>query len=148
MIRKLLKNESGFSLVEVVVAIVLLSVAIIPMVGMFDAGLRAAVVGSNYDRARALAHEEFEEIRSLPYANPDAAVNSVVEIYPPGTRNCTDAIPAPFGCEVRTAYARLDNASSSIVDDAAARTMMRVTVTITWSAGSYRTTGLASKEKS
>ncbi len=118
------------------------------MVGMFDAGLRAAMLGGNYDRARALAHEELEEIRALPYNNPDVAVNSVVEIYPPGTRTCTDAIPTPFSCQVETAYARLDNASNSIVDDAAARTMMRVTVTVTWSAGSYSTTGLVSKEMS
>lgn len=145
---KELRGESGYSLVEVMVAILILAIAIIPMVGMFDAGLRAAVLGGNYDRARALAHEELEEIRALPYSNPDAAINSVVEIYPPGTRTCTDAIPSPFSCEVQSNYARLDNPSNSIVDDATARTMMRVKVTVTWSAGSYNTTGLVSKEMS
>ena len=150
MIRQI-KDEAGYSLVEVMVAIMLLAIAIIPMVGMFDAGLRAAMLGGNYDRARALAHEELEEIRALPYNNPDAAVNSVVEIYPPGTRTCTDAVPAPFvppsgSCQVQTTYARLDNATNSIVADATARTMMRVTVTVTWSGGSYDTTGLVSRE--
>lgn len=150
---KLFRDQSGYSLVEVMVAIMLLAIAIIPMVGMFDAGLRAAVLGGNYDRARALAHEELEEIRALPYSNPDAAINSVVEIYPPGTRTCTDAVPATFtspsgSCQVETAYARLNNSAGSIVDDATARTMMRVKVTVTWSAGSYTTTGLVSKEMS
>ncbi len=49
-----LRNETGYSLVEVMVAIMLLSIAIIPMVSMFEAGLRVAVLGSNYDKARAL----------------------------------------------------------------------------------------------
>ena len=33
-------EESGYSLVEVMASIVLLSIAIIPMVAMFDVGLR------------------------------------------------------------------------------------------------------------
>ena len=60
-----LRSESGYSLVEVMVAMMILAVAIIPMVGMFDAGLRAAVAGSNYDGARALANEKLEGIRAL-----------------------------------------------------------------------------------
>ena len=61
-----LKNEAGYSLVEVMVAIFILAVAIIPMVGMFDTGLRAAVLGGNYDRGRALANEKLEEVWVCP----------------------------------------------------------------------------------
>lgn len=140
-------SESGYSLVEVMVAIMILAVAIIPMVSMFDAGLRAAVLGGNYDRARALAHKELEEIRALPYSRPGSPADSVVEIYPSGgTRACTGSAPAPFTCEVESAYARLDNASGSIVDDPDARTMMRVSVTVEWDGNSYTTTGLVSRE--
>ena len=34
------KSESGYSLVEVMVSIMILAIAIIPMVGMFDLGLK------------------------------------------------------------------------------------------------------------
>ena len=141
-----LKNEAGYSLVEVVVAIMLLGLAIIPMIGMFDAGLRAAVLGSNYDRGRALASEELAEIQALPYENSDATPNSVVEIYPPvgGSDPCTGTIPSGLDdCQVETTYVRLG--PSSIVADPEARTMMQVEVTVTWDSNSYSTTGLVSK---
>ena len=68
-------------------AIMILAIAIIPMVSMFDAGLRAAVMGSNYDRTRATANGELEEIRALPFrVNTNPAADSVVEIYPQPAR--------------------------------------------------------------
>jgi prepilin-type N-terminal cleavage/methylation domain-containing protein len=54
LFRKRLKNEAGYSLVEVMASIIILAVAILPMVGMFDMGLTSATRGSNYDKARAL----------------------------------------------------------------------------------------------
>jgi prepilin-type N-terminal cleavage/methylation domain-containing protein len=145
-----LKNESGYSLVEVMVAIMLLTIAIIPMVSMFDAGLRAAVLGGNYDQARALANEKLEEIRALPYSSPDDSAsdtaNSVVEIYPPGTRSCIGSVDPNFGCQVQTRYVMLNPGSAAIDPNPNARTMMEATVTVTWSGGrSYTTTGLVSK---
>jgi prepilin-type N-terminal cleavage/methylation domain-containing protein len=140
-----LENEAGYSLVEVMVAIMILAIAIIPMVSMFDAGLRAAVLGGNYDTARAIANEELEEIRALPFSDTP---NSVVEVYPPGggPRACTGSIAAGFSCRVETTYVRLD--SSSVVAHPSARTMLEVKVTVTWEGGSksYLATGLISKE--
>lgn len=60
--------ESGYSLVEVMVSIIILTIAILPMVGMFDVGLRSATAGSNYDKSRALANLKMEEAKSLPFA--------------------------------------------------------------------------------
>ena len=68
MIRKRLKNESGYSLIEVMVSIMLLTIAILPMAGMFDMGLTSATKGSSYDKARALANLKMEEAKSLPFA--------------------------------------------------------------------------------
>jgi prepilin-type N-terminal cleavage/methylation domain-containing protein len=150
---KNLEDESGYSLVEVMVAIMLLSIAIIPMVSMFDAGLRAAVVGSNYDRGRAIANEELEEIRALPFrVTPNPPVDSVVEMYPPvngptagGPVACTGPMLAGFGCQVETTYVSVG--SSAVTADSSARTMLQVSVTVTWDGGStsYSTTGLVSK---
>ncbi len=131
-----LRSESGYSLVEVMASIMILTIAIIPMVSMFDAGLRAAVLGSNYDRARTLANEKLEEAKALPY-------DGVVELYPPGTRDCSGAVVPGFDCEVRTAYASLGTAA--VVTGSSSGTMMQVAVIVSWGGGSYSTTGLVSK---
>src|SRR5918998_3966733 len=67
MSAKRLGQESGYSLVEVMVAIVLLAIAILPMFAMFDTGLHSANRGSNYDKARALAKKQLEQAQSLSY---------------------------------------------------------------------------------
>ncbi len=64
---KHLREESGYSLVEVMVSIVIFAIAILPMVSMFDVGLRSATTSSNYDKARTLANLKLEEAKSLPF---------------------------------------------------------------------------------
>lgn len=149
-----LREEGGYSLVEVMVAILLLSIAIIPMAGMFDAGLRAAILGGNYDRGRAIASEELAEIQSLPFSRPNTpAVDSVTEIYSPngdlsGTGvNCTPPVDSAFDCKVKATYVRYDVPTSKYIGDPAAKTMIKATVTVKWdnNAKSYSTTGLVSK---
>ncbi len=69
MVRKSLREESGYTLVEVVVAIIILAVAILPMFGMFDMGLNAATQSSHYDKARTLANLKIEEAKSMPFVD-------------------------------------------------------------------------------
>lgn len=131
-----LRQETGYSLVEVMVAIMLLSIAIIPMVGLFDAGLRVAVLGSNYDQARSLAGEKLEEVRALSFAQAEAR-------YRPGpARSCNPPPPLELSfinsCTVQTTYAAFP--------DPAARNMMQVTVRVTWDDGKeYTTTGMIAR---
>ncbi len=146
---KRIKDEGGHSLVEVMVAIMLLAIAIIPMVGMFDAGLRAAVLGGNYDSGRVLANKQMETAKNLSYA--DARDKFPVNSSTPSTAtgvyessNQTDANFSGFTYKVRKAYVKLG--STGITEDASARTMMSITVTVNWGSGnSYSTTGLVSK---
>lgn len=143
MFPEIRNNEAGYSLVEVMAAIMILAIAILPMVSMFDAGLEAATSGSDYDKARALANEKLEEVRALPYKKTSSPeVNdSAVELYPPGSPvTGTEGI---FSYTVTTTYweesaGNVQPAPSSSVT----RPMMRITVTVTWgSAKSYTTTG-------
>jgi Tfp pilus assembly protein PilV len=67
MLVKRFKEESGYSLVEVMVSILILTIAILPMVSMFDMGLNTAGRGTNYDRARTLANTKLEQAKMLPY---------------------------------------------------------------------------------
>src|SRR5919107_4734780 len=79
---KRLREEFGYSLVEVMVSIIILAVAIIPMVGMFDMGLNLAIKGSNYDKARALANLKLEQAKSLPFDTSDVTVQDLKDNFP------------------------------------------------------------------
>jgi Tfp pilus assembly protein PilV len=129
-------SESGYSLVEVMAAIMILTLAILPMVGMFDAALHAAVLGGNYDRARALANEKLEEVRALPYSQPGGAVDSVIEKHPPGT-------PATGTEGVFTYTVRTEFVGTGFANPAPSypTSQMRVDVEVEWQGKSYTTAG-------
>src|SRR3712207_2198551 len=67
--RRRLREESGYSLVEVMVSIIILAIAIIPMMTMFDMGLQGATTNSNYDKARTLANLKLEQAKNLPFVD-------------------------------------------------------------------------------
>jgi hypothetical protein len=123
------KRESGYSLVEVLAAIVVLTVAIIPMVGMFDAALRAVSASGDYDAARACAGQKLEQARSLPYETVSAGL-------PDGT--CE---PSGLAYEVSEEFVdtRLEDAGEDLG-------LTKVTVTVRWDGGdSYGATGVVSR---
>lgn len=134
LINKLVQ-EHGYSLVEVMASIVILTIAIIPMVSMFDMGLKAATKGGSYDQARVLANERLEEVKALPFKNDTPQNDSVVEVYPPGEK----ILPASgnFRSTVTTAYQ-----TESYAESATPTTRMKVMVAVTWNGNSYKTTGL------
>ena len=81
MVRRLLKDERGYSLIEVMVSIIILALAIIPMVGMFDMGLNGVTASSHYDKARTLANLKLEEAKNLPFTDvednfPEAGITT------------------------------------------------------------------------
>jgi prepilin-type N-terminal cleavage/methylation domain-containing protein len=140
----LVRDQSGYSLVEVMVAIMILAIAIIPMVSMFDAGLRAAMLGGNYDTARAFANEKLEEVKSLSF-------NDALARYPEdSTTNCNPGPPAGSpvtSCTVLVDYVRLTatDVRSTNGNGDYPTTMVQVIVTVQWNSGSYTTTGLIAK---
>lgn len=141
---RLLKNEAGYSLVEVMVSIMILAIAIIPMVSMFDMGLNAATRGSNYDKARAFANERLERAKTLPY--PTVNGNG----FPGGAtlsgcgsgcrRYAVPSVPASAGLPdgatytVAKQYVRLQPNSNpaSLQNRGTDTKMIRVTVTANW----------------
>lgn len=135
-------NEGGYSLVEVMAAIMILAIAILPMVSMFDAGLEAATSGSNYDKARALANEKLEEVRALPYSktSPAGVNDSAVEIYRPGSP--VTGTEGTFSYTITTTYWIESAGNLQAADNSITRPMMQIAVTVTWGSGkSYTTTG-------
>jgi hypothetical protein len=127
--------------VEVSVAMVILTLAVLPMVGMLEAGLRAATASGELDAARAIANERLEEARALPYNRPGGASDSAVERYaPPGP---PDATEGDLAVSVRTRFVDerlLGPANSSSTGQ------MLVEVVVTWDDRSYSTVGVVSGE--
>lgn len=141
-----LKSESGYSLPEVMVSIIILAIAIIPMVGMFDAGLRAAVVGSNYDKGRALAKKQLEIAQSLPYGTvktnlPNAPCTfDSTGLCVSADRTDSDAQFSNFRYTIRKQYVTLNVAGTEFVASDRDRGLMRVTVTVGWGGASFNET--------
>lgn len=138
---KRISDASGYSLVEVMAAIVILSIAIIPMVGMLDAGLNATTSAGNYDKARMLANNRLEKVQALPYNRPGGASDSAVELYHPATP--VPGTSGAFAYTVTTQYWRENGGNlEAVADTSIIRPMMRVTVTVTWDGShSYTTRG-------
>ena len=102
---KRLRDESGYSLIEVLVSVVLLTIAIVPLVGVFDSALKSTTVSSNYDKTRALSDLKMEQAKSLPFDSVDANIQDVEHDFPlaagaVGTPTAYDDCPDPddVGC--------------------------------------------------
>lgn len=160
-----LSEESGYSLVEVMASIMILAIAILPMVGMFDAGLNSAARSSNYDKARALANLKLEEAKNLPFPNvrdnfPDAAgAPGTPHAYDgsgryqsgwltqPGFANFEYRIGKQYMAQPPTdSDADPADPSETFATSPSATSLIRVTVTVQWGAdNTFTAFGLVSQ---
>jgi len=69
-----LKNSSGFTLLEVMVAIVILSIALISLSGLLTRSMRSTSFGRNTTIADNLAREKMEEIKMQSILNFNTVV--------------------------------------------------------------------------
>ena len=111
------------------VAIVVLTVAIIPMVGMFDAAIRAANTSGDYDEARTCAVQKLEQVKSLPYETlGDGLRRGVCESS--GLGYMVDAQPI----------------GTDLSDGSGDEGLTRITVTVNWRGdNSYSVAGVVSR---
>ena len=158
---KLLKEESGYSLVEVMASIMILTVAIIPMVGMFDMGLTAATASSKYDKARTLANYKLEEAKSLPYAqlknnfpeiSPTTTTYNGSGFYQSSYRSVSGGADfTGFEYRVEKQYMTQppeapDSPSSTFSTSGSDQGLIKVTVTVRWDGSkTYTTSGLVAQ---
>ncbi len=142
-----LRDEAGYSLVEVMVSILILSIAIIPMVSMFDTGLKTAVLGGNYDTARALAKKQLESVQSLPYKTVKVRFPSSPAPFNISGRSVTTGRTDPeplfsgFTYDIEKQFvSALPPGSDTFVDSPVDVGLMRVTVTVRWESKTYNAT--------
>lgn len=149
---RLLKDEAGYSLVEVMVSIMILTIAIIPMVAMFDMGLSSATSSGNYDKARTFSNERLEEAKGQTYAiiNSDSFPGSVTP------SNCgtgcrrydVSSVPSSVGLPTGSTYRITKQylsqpnstaASQDFSNSSTDKNLMKVTVRVSWNNNSYET---------
>lgn len=124
----------------------ILTIAIIPMVGMFDAGLRTATTGGNYDKARALANRQLEEAKSLPYATVRDTFPSGTAAPNPTVTSSPLDVPAEAGLPTGSTYQVTKRyIGISLANSSNDQGLMKLDVTVTWDSNTYSTTGVVSK---
>lgn len=123
------KSTAGYSLVEVMVAIVVLTVAVVPMVGMFDAAIGAADASADYDKARTCAIQKLEQLKSLPYEAVEGGLQGGV---------CDRS---GFGYTIAA-----QSIGADLADGSGEEGLTMVTVRVDWNGeNSYGVTGVVSK---
>ncbi len=171
MLRRRLREESGYTLVEVMVSIMILAIAILPMVGMFDMALNTANTGNKYDRVRTLANTVLEQAKMLPYETvrtdfpSQAASNKGAP--PVGSNSITSSsvtiaqdperVPQGFSYVVTKQYLEQPPTDLDLLDAAEEGEpfnpfepspdgdidtgLLKITVVVSWSGNSYQTSG-------
>src|SRR5215217_4780978 len=141
-----LRDETGYSLVEVMASIILLTLAILPMAGMFDMGLNSATSGSNYDKSRALANLKMEEAKSLPFADVESNFPEAGNTTPFDSAPLTEADYPNFKYKVEKQYMQkpTEEIPGWVEEPGGTPTnLIKIKVTVQWADGKeYSTFGL------
>lgn len=74
--------QSGFTLMEILIAVAVLAIGVVSVVNLFPVGLQAARRTANFSDAAALAQMQMEIYRSYGYGEIDAAFASDPGYYP------------------------------------------------------------------
>ena len=147
-------------MVEVMVAILILTIAILPMAAMFTTGLDSLTKSSGYDKARALANAQLEKGQNLSKTTPAgwATLNSTSFPVCAGgsgptsmgsgnstATNCTDPDAPGYTFDLKKQYVQFDPAGATgadlqILPSTTDQKMMQLTVTVHWRENSYKTT--------
>lgn len=143
MLTNRLKSETGYSLVEVMASIMILTIAILPMVAMFDTGLQASSTAGNYDRSRALAKKHLEAAQSLPYGTVKTGFPNAPCVFDgsglceAADRQDLDAEFSTFRYTIRKQYVQLNGGGTAFVAANEDRGFMRFTVIVGWGGANF-----------
>ena len=76
-----INNESGFTLLEVLVAIVILSIGLLGMASLTVGIINGNKFSNNATTATTLSQDKMEDIRRLGYSGPPTTETPVTEAY-------------------------------------------------------------------
>ncbi len=75
-------RQSGFTLMEILIAVAVLAIGVVSVVNLFPVGLQAARRTANFSDAAALAQRQMELYRSYGYGEIDDMFASDPDYYP------------------------------------------------------------------
>ena len=87
--RKLLRERAGLTLPEVLLSAVIITVAVLALVGLFPTALQNVQYGGHMSQASSLAQEMIELIRTQPFSDTGSYNGLDTRNAPPG------GLPAP-----------------------------------------------------
>jgi prepilin-type N-terminal cleavage/methylation domain-containing protein len=112
-------NQKGFTLIEIFITIVLLSIGLLGTAALTTGVVRGNLASRNMTTATAIAQSCLEENRRVGYTNAGAGTSSCLS----GSTNVTQG---------GVTFARVLTVAPSVPDTTNIRTL---TVTVTWSEG-------------
>jgi prepilin-type N-terminal cleavage/methylation domain-containing protein len=123
-----MKNRPGFSLIELMIAVLLFTLGVTAFASLFPASMRMRSKSENVTRATTLAQQKIEQLRARPYADLNYTTLQ--------SANLIDASPttSPF------TFTQVDNLASQLPEAAGTLTLTdvdpdhlkQVDVTVTW----------------
>jgi prepilin-type N-terminal cleavage/methylation domain-containing protein len=117
-------GEGGFSLIEIIITLVVLSIAAIGVLSVFTTGIRGSSNPLIVDQAVQLAQEKMDEAIALRKSGGFAAVNTIDPGLP--------VFPAPFNAY---AWSRVVDCDPNPAFTPCPAQYQRVTITVSWNAG-------------
>lgn len=78
------RNESGFTLVEALVAMVVLAVGLVAVANLLVVGAASNTIGNHSTNTTTIATETLERLRDIPFATGNPPVPQL-QVSPPGT---------------------------------------------------------------
>jgi len=83
------RGQRGMSLIEVLVAVAILSLVVLSVIGLFTQSMVLTTSGMDYTSVNNLARDRLEELMNVPFADPALAVTATA-----GTAYATSDLPA------------------------------------------------------
>ena len=122
-----MKHRSGWSLIEVMIAVLVLSLVTAAFASLYPIALRMRSKSENVTRATTLAQQKIEQVRALPYVSlgyTGLQFNNVIDASP-------SASPFSF-TTVDSLASKLPQGAGTITLSNPATDLTRVDVTVTW----------------
>lgn len=116
------KSQGGFTLIETIITLIVLSIAVVGVLSVFTVGLKGSTDPLILNQALALAQEKMEEAVALRQSGGFAAVTTINPGAP--------AFPAPYDTY---GWSRALDCDPAFVPCPAQ--YQRVTITVSWNAG-------------
>ena len=103
------QSQKGFSLIEVLISITILSIGLLGLAALQVHAIRGNALGKKNTLAVALAEEKMEEVRNTPYASIGAGTTTETSVN-----------------------GRIYDRVTTVEDNTPATDMKRITVEVTW----------------